>query len=224
MGRGQVDDLTGRRFGRLTVLSRAENRNGATYWNCLCDCGNKKTVRASHLKSNETVSCGCYREEVREAFYHRFDGVPRSTLKTERLYGIWVNMKSRCNNPNISKYRRYGGRGISVCDEWEHYEPFKNWAIENGYSDNLMIDRIDNDGNYEPSNCRWVTNKENCNNRSTCHYLTVGGETHTLSEWSDITGIPSRRLWMRTKCGVDEDRILTKGDLRYGRKCNRSNK
>lgn len=221
MPSNHVKDLTGQRFGRFTVIGFAETRSGRAYWLCRCDCGNEKTVRGAHLMSGDTISCGCYRDEVKEKLYHRFDGVPRSTLKTERLHRIWSGMKSRCNNPKFHKYKRYGARGITVCPEWDEYAPFKKWALANGYSDDLVIDRIDNDGNYEPSNCRWVTNKQNCNNRGTCHYLTVHGATHTLSEWSDITGIASRVLWARTKYGIDEDRILLKGDLRSGRKCNR---
>lgn len=143
-----VKDLTGKKFGRLTVVEFAESKNGRTYWLCECDCGNKKIVRGAHLKNGDTVSCGCYREEKREEFYHRFDGVPRSTLKSERLHRIWSGMKTRCNNPNVKKYERYGARGISVCDEWSEYAPFKTWALEHGYADNLTIDRIDNNGNY----------------------------------------------------------------------------
>lgn len=220
MGRGQVDDLTGRRFGRLTVLSRAENRNGVTYWLCKCDCGNEKEIRASHLKDGGTTSCGCYCEEVREEFYKIRDARPRSTRKQERLYRIWKGLRSRCNNKNYPKHSRYGGRGITVCKEWDDYLVFKIWALENGYSDELQIDRIDNDGNYGPSNCRWVTSKQNCNNKSTCHYLTVNGTTHTLSEWADITGVPMRTIWMRIKYGLPEEKIIAKGDLRNGRKRN----
>ena len=140
--------------------------------------------------------------------------------KSERLYRVWKNLRNRCNNPRAVKYHRYGGRGIHICKEWDNYITFREWAIENGYGPSLQIDRINNDGDYEPSNCRFVTNKQNANNRDACHYLTVHGVTHTLSEWSDITGIASRVLWARTKYGIDEDRILLKGDLRSGRKRN----
>lgn len=219
---GGLHDLTGQRFGRLTVISRAESKSGRPYWLCVCDCGKKKVVRASHLKDGTTLSCGCYRDEVLERFYHRFDGKPKSTLKHERLHRIWGGMKSRCNNPRHPRYKVWGGRGIRVCEEWNEYLPFKEWALANGYADNLCIDRINNDGNYEPSNCRWVTSKQNSNNTSRVHLFTVNGETHTLSEWSDISGVPARTIWARIHYGVEPERVLKKGDLRSGRKQKRT--
>lgn len=146
------------RFGRLTVISY----KGRQYWNCMCDCGNSVAVRANNLKMGTAKSCGCYhRDRVRET----------STKHGEHnrpLYHVWRSMKQRCGNKNSHVYQYYGGRGISVCPEWAEYIPFRNWALANGYARGLTLDRIDTDGNYEPSNCRWVTmSVQNSNKR---HY------------------------------------------------------
>ena len=107
-----------------------------------------------------------------------------------RLYRIWKAMKTRCYNPNYPKYKNYAGKGIIICEEWKtDFAKFREWAIQNGYADNLTIDRINNNGNYEPSNCRWVTNKIQSNNRDSCRYITYKGETHTLTEWAEINGM-----------------------------------
>lgn len=114
-----------------------------------------------------------------------------------RLHHIWVNMRYRCNNPNCSHYNRYGGRGIKVCDEWNEYLVFKKWAMANGYDDSKSIDRIDNNGNYEPNNCRWATMKTQNNNRSSNNNITYNGETHTVAEWACIVGINENTLRSR---------------------------
>ena len=117
-----------------------------------------------------------------------------------RLDIIHSNMMQRCYNPNSTYYPRYGGRGITVCEEWRNSRnSFKRWAIANGYTDDLTIDRIDNDAGYSPSNCRWVTMKANCNNRGSCHFVTAFGETHSLKEWSQILGISYNTLKIRCR-------------------------
>lgn len=118
--------------------------------------------------------------------------------KGTRLYRIWKIMKTRCYNKNFHKYRRYGGRGITVCEEWKNsFIEFRKWALDNGYAEDLTIDRIDNNGNYEPSNCRWVSIKTQANNRSSCHYITYQGETHTIAEWANIKGLKFNTLISR---------------------------
>lgn len=168
-------DLTGQRFGRLTVIGFAESRkrkNGSTeiFWNCVCDCGKvTKPIRTRSLRHGAIRSCGCLkRDEVKK----------RSTkhgLYNSRIYQTWADMKSRCYNSKHKAYRHYGGRGITVCEEWRNdFKAFYDWAIANGYYDDLSIDRIDVNGNYEPSNCRWATAKVQIHNRRP---IVVRGET-----------------------------------------------
>lgn len=146
-------NLSGKRFGKLVVVSESEERrNGRVMWNCLCDCGNSCVVRSCHLISGHTKSCGCFSSE-KTTEMNTTHGSTHS-----RLYSIWKSMKTRCNNPKSKAYNYYGGRGIHICDLWQNdFSAFKEWALENGYSDELTIDRKNPDGNYEPQNCRWTT-------------------------------------------------------------------
>lgn len=126
-----------------------------------------------------------------------------------RLHNIWLTMRQRCQNPNCSTYHKYGAKGISVCSEWENFENFRDWAISNGYADTLTLDRIDFTGDYEPCNCRWATQKEQQNNRSNNVMLTYQGQTKSIYEWSEITGIPPRVLYDRKYRGWNVDRIFS---------------
>ena len=154
-----------------------------TFVLCECDCGKVTKVRIEHLKSGHTKSCGCYQKKQTSKAKRTHGREPK------RLYSIWSNMKTRCYNKNTECYSRYGGRGITVCDEWKKFEAFRDWALSNGYSDDLTIDRIDNDGNYEPSNCRWVTRKENMRNCSYNHYIEIMGMRKIVSDWIKELGI-----------------------------------
>ena len=153
-------DLSGQRFSRWTALRRVDNdAQGNARFLCRCDCGTERIVLAKSLRSGGSHSCGCQcLERVKSA-------ANKHGLHKHKLYAVWNSIKHRCLKPYSSVYQSYGGRGIGICDEWLDFEAFYDWAIANGYQEGLQIDRIDNDGNYEPSNCRWVTHKENCNNR-----------------------------------------------------------
>ena len=177
-------DLAGMRFGKLTVVKRVENKANRVMWECKCDCGNVKNIRTDQLRGNVAKSCGCLQAEV------------TARMKTThgkskiRLYSIWHGMKERCYNVNHDRYKDYGGKGTTIFDEWKNnFQSFYDWAMANGYKDSLTIDRIDTNGNYEPANCRWITNKEQQNNRTDNHYVTFNGETKTLKEWSEFLGV-----------------------------------
>ncbi len=162
-------DLTGQRYGKLTVIKQVESKvtpsgQKQKQYLCKCDCGNEVIVRSLALRNGDTKSCGCLK--VKQAKETLKTIKPKHGLRYTRVYGIWKDMKQRCYNLKAANYERYGGRGIKICEEWKNNpEAFYNWAMANGYAENLTIDRINNDGNYEPSNCRWITMKEQAQNR-----------------------------------------------------------
>lgn len=178
-------DLTNQKFGRLTAIAiSGRTSNGHQLWLCQCECGNKKTVSDTHLKSGHTRSCGCLKKEKAKPPI-----VAKHNMSRTRLYQIWKDMRGRCERPTSPRYYTHGARGIKVCAEWQEFIPFYEWAMANGYRDNLTIERINNGGNYCPENCKWATQKEQGNNRRTNCLVEYNGEKHTLSEWATILGI-----------------------------------
>lgn len=195
-------DLVGQRFGRLLVASyHSVKPYGATVWTCKCDCGKEVVALSNNLRRGLTQSCGCA---------HKGANKTHGQSDT-RMYSIWCGMKQRCNGINTSSYKEYGGRGILVCAEWlNSFETFKKWAIENGYTDVLSIDRINNDGNYSSDNCRWAADKEQCRNRRSNRILTNNGIAKTVAEWSEETGIKSNTIRRRIDAyGWDVNKALT---------------
>lgn len=178
-------DLKGQKFTRLKVIQEdGKDGHGQYKWLCQCDCGNIVSVTGGHLRNGHTQSCGCLRMEKTKE--HRKTHGKRHT----RLYKIWAGIKTRCLNENVPEFKWYGGRGIAVCEEWsDDFQTFYDWAMANGYRDDLTIDRIDTNGNYEPSNCRWATMKEQQNNRRSNHLITHNDATHTIMEWAEIYSV-----------------------------------
>ena len=194
----------GTRFGMLTVVENLPSRNGKAMARCQCDCGKIWKGRIDAIKGREAASCGC-----RKSLPPRND---KHGMSHSKLYGVWSQMRNRCNNPNDSSYTRYGGRGISVCPEWDEAATFISWALKSGYTEGLQIDRIDNDKGYSSDNCRFVTRKENCRNRRTNRHVTIGSQTKTITEWAEIAGISSGALRHRIKRGARENILSSIGE------------
>lgn len=207
-------DYIGKVYGRLTVesfLRDIGNVKNRLYANCICECGSKAKVQLDHLKRGLTTSCGCYKYEVNLMTdnKHRTHG-----LRKTRIYNIYHGMKKRCYNSNIKNYSDYGGRDIKICDEWLNDEngftSFCNWSVENGYEDNLSIDRIDNDKGYSPDNCRWTTAKIQCDNRRNNHMIEYNGKTQNMKAWATEYNLPYYILQNRiNKYGWTPEKALT---------------
>ena len=182
-------DITGEKYNRLTVIGYAgRGKENRAMWKCRCDCGNTVVVSGKNLRNGNTHSCGCYnidRIKERNRILKRKHGETNT-----KLFHVWTGMLCRCNNPHAINYNIYGAKGIKVCDEWANdFTKFRDWAYENGYREDLTIDRIDYNGIYEPSNCRWCTNKEQSRNRRSNKLVTYKGETHCVADWADIIGM-----------------------------------
>lgn len=183
-------NLTGQKYGKLYVVEKTKEKTkkGDYKYRCICDCGNEVLVVGANLKNNHSKTCGCSRSTISKGYRN----------KNIRIYNIYQNMKQRCYDKNAKSYKNYGARGIIVCKEWlEDYELFYNWAINNGYKNNLSIDRVDVNGNYEPSNCRWATREQQANNTRNSRYITYNNCTKTLAEWAKILKMSQQKLRYR---------------------------
>lgn len=200
----KLNDLTDKKFCRLTVIERAENnKHNRAQWKCICDCGNTIIVSGNALLKGNTKSCGCLTAEAIRKSKNKKHG-----MSNTRIFHCWSAMKDRCNNPNNKAYKNYGGRGITICPEWMEFQPFYDWSMANGYADNLTIDRINVNGNYEPSNCQWITKKEQNNNKRNNHLIEYNGETKTIAQWAEIAGLKRRVLTQRISSGWDIEKAM----------------
>lgn len=198
-----IIDMTAKNFGYWQVIKRSENtKTGSAKWLCRCVCGKEKIIRGADLRLGKSTSCGCKR-----TVWNKTHGMTGT-----RINRIYFAMKSRCYNKNNPKYPSYGGRGITVCDEWRNdFMAFYNWAINNGYKEDLSIDRINNNGNYEPKNCRWANTYQQSNNTRRNHIVEYKGHKKTISEWYRFFGIShSKGEWYFRK---GKDVFFKKFDL-----------
>lgn len=199
----KLDINSGDKFSRLTVIKEVEKRGKNRRFLCKCDCGVEKEVFLSEFAYGGTKSCGCYRKEK-----NRKSNTTHGDCK-EKLYKVWASMKQRCINPNSREFKHYGKRGITICKEWLDYEPFKEWALMNGYKEGLSIERIDVNGNYEPSNCTWIPRIEQPKNTRRTIYIKYNGKDQTISEWADELGMNYETLRMRLSRGWSVERAIT---------------
>lgn len=205
-------DLTGQRFGKLTVIERGENKGKYTTWICKCDCGNIKRIRTDALRSGVTVSCGKHQLDHLKNRQYKYP----QDVRNRRIRNVWHGMMRRCNDEKDRSFKNYGGRGIKVCEEWNDYVSFARWAMRNGYSRNLTLDRIDNDGNYEPSNCKWSTQHEQRCNKQNSRRETINGITKTVSEWAKEYGVHPNTVYRRLDRGISINNALRKGRFKKG--------
>lgn len=208
--------LPGEKYNYLTTVKEIKDEKGRTMWECKCDCGNTTTVSVTSLKTGKTKSCGCFRKK---AANNRAKKAKTYGYTHHRLYACYYRIRRRCERKSDPSYNRYGGRGIKMCDEWKNdIMAFITWGIENGYKEGLSIDRIDNDGDYSPDNCRWADAMQQSNNRSTNKLVTYKGETHTVAEWSRIVGIRQLTLNARLVSGwtVEDALTVSTEERRYG--------
>jgi hypothetical protein len=197
----QIRDITGKVFGRYTVIGPSERRNNATYWKCRCRCGTEKYVPASNLQQGNTVSCGCYQRErnIKHGMRHT------------KIYDIYCSMVQRCNNPGNKAYKNYGGRGIKIAPSWYKFERFHKDMGDR--PPGRSLDRINNDGPYSRKNCRWATMEEQSRNRRDNIFLTYKGITRVLKDWAGIYGILPATLKRRLEAGIPKSMLFKKGRL-----------
>jgi hypothetical protein len=194
-------DIVGQKFNKWLVVEFHcyVPMTGVTFWLCQCECGTVRSVRQGALKIGSSKSCGCSRRGLRAV--NGFSG--------HRLYRIWMGILKRCNHINNVSYHYYGGRGIEVCNKWLVFDNFIKWGLENGYDDKLTLDRIDNNGNYEPSNCRWADRKTQSRNKRNNRLLTFNGKTQCVFAWAEELNIKHSTIFNRLERGWTPEKALT---------------
>lgn len=197
-------DISGQRFGRLVAICFSGKKNRRNFWKFRCDCGKEVEINISSVLCGRSTSCGCFHDEVTGSL-NKSHGESKT-----RLYQCWRDMKVRCLLKTSKNWRNYGGRGISVCEErLNSYESFRDWSVENGYSDNLTLDRVDVNGNYCPENCRWTDRSVQNRNRRTTVFISLNGETKTEREWLSAIGYKSTSSFSYYKnSGYSNEEIL----------------
>ncbi|KPV42001.1 hypothetical protein AN477_19725 [Alicyclobacillus ferrooxydans] len=208
---GAPDNLIGMKFGHLTVVDVITG-NSKRMWVCKCDCGRmkEKPLSGYQLKNLIITDCGCiFRKHIGK-------GMRRHGQCNTKLYKVWSSMKARCSNPTDKAYANYGGRGIHVNPMWNTFEPFRDWAVCNGYREGLTLERVDNDGEYGPRNCKWIPKPEQTSNRRVCRRITYRGQTRILKDWAEELGIPYHVLQHRVYRGWSVSRAFETPVRRYG--------
>ncbi|MEQ2424387.1 hypothetical protein [Enterocloster hominis (ex Hitch et al. 2024)] len=190
---GKFIDLTGQKFGMWTVLYYV----GDSKWQCRCDCGTIREVKGVTLRNQSSTNCGCVKRK------HGMEGT--------KLYRLWSHMKERCDSPKFKSYKDYGGRGITYCEEWKEFKAFMEWALQNGYQEEMTLDRINVNGNYEPSNCRFISNLEQQRNKRNSRLVTINGDTKAVSEWAEISGLDRHTILYRLNNGMQGMDLLKPG-------------
>ena len=195
-----LDSLIGKKFNMLTIVSYKKNgKYNKNYFVCKCDCGKTKEIRASHILNDNQYSCGCIKSKYAD------------TKVGKAIYDTWNRMMHRCYDKNHHKFSRYGARGVKLCEEWKNnYNEFYKWAINSNFQLGLSIDRINNNGDYEPSNCRWATRKQQMRNTSRNRYITYRGETHSLAEWCEMLDVKYGTALSRLHRGKPLDQVFSK--------------
>jgi hypothetical protein len=211
----EITDLTNKQFGYWLIKGPYQTKKSPkgrfrTYWFCQCVapngdgiCGKHRWVLADNLKKGSSTNCGCMKPRhtpAQELHYQKLSASGLTHGMTgKRLYRVWQSMKARCENPNNYAYRNYGARGIRVCDEWQTYEPFQNWALANGYSEHLTIERNDPNGNYEPNNCRFITLSEQTRNKRNTIWIKDQNHLISLSTYCYNHAVPYLQVWSALK-------------------------
>jgi hypothetical protein len=203
-------DLTNMRFGKLLAIEPIKKSyDRKYYWKCICDCGKNSLALSGNLIKGNSTSCGCARGNIG-------DLTRKHGMTKTRIFKIWTGVRKRCTNPKCKSYKNYGGRGIIISPKWDNFIDFYN-DMKEGYADNLSLDRIDHNGNYEPGNCRWATSKTQNRNRRNNYIITHNNKSKTVAEWAEISGIHYSVITYRIKNGWDIEKAIFTPSIQYNK-------